>query len=233
MPAQIAADHKAEHRTGRSLCENTAKQNRRARLRRAVPGESEQEEHRERETGEALDHVDTHEPPNLAAGCEVGGEDRGTAAQRQGERRDAQAARSQRLVQPRIRDPFAPEQEGCPGQHGADRAEAEAMRQRAAYPVQTAAAVFLGTEVHRGDARTGEAERDRRRLHGEHELQKSDARRADAPREIDLKHHRHAAQQEIHPGQQQRIVEDRPFPHPDAPLFLKSVYAGDGQGRSG
>ena len=115
MPAQIAADHKAEHRTGRSLCENTAKQNRRASLRRAVPGESEQEEHRESETGKALDHVDAHEPPDLAAGCEVGGEDRGTAAQGQGERRDAQAARSQRLVQPRIRDPFAPEQEGCPG----------------------------------------------------------------------------------------------------------------------
>ena len=109
----------------------------------AVPGESEQEEHRERETGEALDHVDAHEPPDLAAGCEVGGEDRGTAAQGQGERRDAQAARSQRLVQPRIRDPFAPEQEGCPGQHGADRAEAEAMRQRAAYPVQTAAAAMI------------------------------------------------------------------------------------------
>ena len=219
MSAQIAADHDAEGCTGCGLRENAAQQDGRARLRRAVPGESEQEEHRERETGEALDHVDAHEPPNLAAGCEVGGEDRGTAAQGQGERRDAQAARSQRLVQPRIRDPFAPEQEGCPGQYGADRAEAEAVRQRAAYPVQTAAAIFLGTEVHRGDARTGEAERDRRRLHGEHELQKSDARRADAPREIDLKHHRHAAQQEIHSGQQQRIVEDRPFPHPDAPLF--------------
>ena len=112
--------------------------------------------------------------------------------------------------------------------HGADRAEAEAMRQRAAYPVQTAAAVFLGTEVHRGDARTGEAERDRRRLHGEHELQKSDARRADAPREIDLKHHRHAAQQEIHPGQQQRIVED--FGRTESPIriLVASDVASEG-----
>ena len=93
-------------------------------------------------------------------------------------------------------------------------AVAEYFRTRSPRPV-----TLRGNEVHRGDARTGEAERDRGRLHGEHELQKSDARRADAPREIDLKHHRHAAQQEIHPGQQQRIVEDRPFPHPDAPLF--------------
>lgn len=40
MPAQIAADHKAEHRTGCGLRENAAQQDGRARLRRLSPAKA-------------------------------------------------------------------------------------------------------------------------------------------------------------------------------------------------
>ena len=184
-----------------------AQHERAARARKIIPCPI-QKSKRQRQRDQALGDFHGSKMADAPAGREITAENCAERIGRQTQRQKAQRGYCAHVADPAFGGKACAKIQRAGGKRAAHCAVKQPVQHGTAHAVWTAVAKFLCAQIQNGHARAGNAQRHRKAAHAQNELQKPKPSGADASGKIDLKQHRHPAQQHVHAREEHRMIKN-------------------------